>query len=149
MTPLLLSRSRIEIGMADYVLKIIDDSFEHHASLHYEDACRDICHDLMKSGIMEFTAIGKWWSKNEEIDIIGLDEESDTVWFGECKWSTKQVGDDIYKDIVRKSKLVEWGSKKRKNRYILFSRSGFTKRMKELAKGEDVILVTGNSAEQY
>ncbi len=27
----------------------------------------DICKDLMKDGLIQYTTIGKWWSKDEEI----------------------------------------------------------------------------------
>ena len=101
----------------------------------------DICKDLMKDGLIQYTTIGKWWSKDEEIDIVALDEEQKTAYFGECKWSNKKVGDDIYQDLLRKSQLVDWHKEMRKNKFILFSKSGFTQRMTEISKKENVLLV--------
>ncbi|MEW6419050.1 MAG: ATP-binding protein [Nitrospirota bacterium] len=135
------NRNRLEIGNQNYVLKLIKDTFEHHVSTAYEDVCTDMCRDLMKKGLIQFTSIGKWWSKNEEIDIVALDDETKTAFFGECKWSNKKVGDDIYKDLVRKSQLVDWHNGKRKDRFILFSKNGFTQGMKEISKKEDVLLI--------
>lgn len=135
------NRSRLEIGRADYILKIIKDSFEHHVSMVYEDVCLDLCKNLMAKGLMQYTIIGKWWSRSEEIDIIALDEETGTAYFGECKWSNKKVGEDIYRELVRKSGLVDWHKAKRKDRFILFSKSGFTPKMIETAKKEGVLLV--------
>ncbi len=139
------NRSRIEIGNVDYVTGLIKDTFEHHISTIYEDICKDLCGDLMRDGLMQYTAIGKWWSKDGEIDVVAIDEETKTAYFGECKWSNKRVGEDIYHELVRKSGLVEWHKGKRKDKFILFSKSGFTSRMIEIAKKEKVLLVHKDS----
>jgi len=135
------NRGRIEIGNADYVMNLINDSFEHHASGAYEDACKDICKSLTSSGHIRYTTIGRWWSKDEEIDVVALDEETKTAYFAECKWSTKKVGTDIYLDLVRKSHLADWFNDERTDRFVLFSKSGFTLEMIELALKDNVLLV--------
>ena len=138
-------RSRLELGNTDYLLAKIRESFDQHLSFVYEDICLELCLGLMKAGIMSFSAIGRWWLKNEEIDLVMLDEESDTIWFGECKWSVNPVGEDIYRDLLRKSALVTWGSEQRLERFIIFSRSGFTLGMRKLAAKEAVLLVEGET----
>lgn len=135
------NRSKLEIGRGDIVLKLIKDTFEHHISTIYEEVCIELCKYLMAERLMQYAMIGKWWSKNEEIDIVAIDEENETLYFGECKWSNKKVGEDIYRELIRKSNLVDLNNEKRKNRYILFSKSGFTERMMEIAKREKVLLV--------
>lgn len=136
-------RSRLEIGNKDYLLGKIRDTFDQHLSFVYEDACRELCMDLLKSGKMEFSTIGRWWQKNEEIDLVALDEESGMIWFGECKWSVNPVGEDIYRDLQRKARLVVWGMEQRREGFILFSKSGFTDGMRELALQDGVLLVDG------
>ena len=138
------NRSRLEIGNADYVLRMIKDSFEHHISGIYEDACMDLCADLMRDGLIQYTLLGRWWNKNDEIDVVALDEETKTAYFGECKWSGKKVGDDIFRELVRKAHSVDWHNGVRKERYMLFSKSGFTQRLTELAKKEGVLLIHGD-----
>lgn len=139
------NRSRLEIGNTGYVMKQIADSFEHHISFLYEDACRQLCAGLMRDGRMNYTVIGRWWSRLAEIDIVALDEGSGTAYFCECKWSNKKVGEDIYRGLVDKSRLVDWQVRgNRKDRYVLFSGSGFTKGMQETAKREGVLLVAGD-----
>jgi AAA+ ATPase superfamily predicted ATPase len=138
------NKSRIEIGKSDNVLKLIRESLEQHLSQAYEGACREICTRLMEEGHMQFTVIGKWWSKNEEIDLVALDDETKTVYFGECKWSRKRVGVNVYEDLVRKSHLIDWHNDVRASRFVLFSRSGFTEAMLEVAGKEGVLLVHGD-----
>jgi AAA+ ATPase superfamily predicted ATPase len=138
------NKSRIEIGKVDYVLKLIRGSLEQHLSQAYEAACREICTRMMEEGQMQFTVIGKWWSRNEEVDLVALDEETKTVYFGECKWSKKRVGVNVYEELVRKSHLVDWHNDDRTSRFMLFSKGGFTDGMLELGKKEDVLLLHGD-----
>ncbi|MBE0504495.1 MAG: ATP-binding protein [Desulfuromonadales bacterium] len=136
-------RSRLEIGNTDYLLGKIRETFDQHLSFVYEDVCRERCLELLKAGTMTFSTIGRWWLKNEEIDLVALDEEGGTIWFGECKWSINPVGEDIYRDLQRKTKLVLWGRETRQERFILFSKSGFTDAMRKLALQDEVLLVAG------
>jgi uncharacterized protein len=76
---------------------------------------------------------------------VALDEEEKTIYFGECKWSSKKVGEDVFSDLTNKSSLVDWNIGKRKERYILFSRKGFTESMQKLAREKDVLLVEGEN----
>ena len=41
-------------------------------------------------------------SMGNEIDIVVLDDDTDTVWFGECTWSNTKAGVEIYTDLVKK-----------------------------------------------
>lgn len=139
------NRGRLEIGNEDSVLKQIEDTFDQHVGEAYESIAREIFLDLCRKEKIPVTSVGRWWSRNEEIDLVALEEESKTAWFGECKWSGKKVGTDIYQDLRRKSEQVEWHSGKRKERFILFSRSGFTPAMLGVAKREKVVLVEGET----
>lgn len=135
------NRGKIEIGNANIVLKLIKDTFEHHLSTIYEDICRDLCRKLVGEGLMQYSIIGKWWSKDREIDLLALDEGKKTIYFGECKWSNKRVGDDVYKDLLEKSQFVDWHKGERKEKFVLFSKSGFTQRMMDIARRDGVLLV--------
>ncbi len=136
-------RSRLEIGNTEYLINKINETFDQHLSFVYEDVCHERCLEFLKNGTMTFSAIGKWWQKNEEIDLVALDEENETIWFGECKWSINPVGEDIYRNLQRKARIVVWGKESRLERFILFSRSGFTDGMRTLAVQDDVLLVDG------
>jgi AAA+ ATPase superfamily predicted ATPase len=138
-------RGRLEIGQVDHVLERIGETFDAFIGVAYEDICRMQCLSLMKKGVLAFTTLGRWWERNEEIDIVALDETQNVAWFGECKWSRKKVGLDIYEDLLRKSRLVSWQGSTRRDRYILFSRSGFTEAMAARAKEEGVVLIHGDS----
>ncbi len=137
------NRGRLEIGNAEYVLKLIHETLDQHVGDAYESISRETFLGIARQRNMPVTSLGRWWSKNEEIDLVALDEESRAIWFGECKWSGRKVGTDIFRNLRRKAGLVEWHAGKRKERFILFSLSGFTPAMLDEAKREKVILVEG------
>jgi len=136
-------RGRLEIGDRDNVLGKIRASFEQHLSLVYEEVCREIGRRLMKEGEMRFTSIGKWWMKNQEIDIVALNEEDKTIYFGECKWTRKKIGEEVFHDLVKKAALVDWNTGKRKDRFVIFSKSGFSESLRKLADAKKVLLIEG------
>ncbi|MEO0227072.1 MAG: ATP-binding protein, partial [candidate division WOR-3 bacterium] len=51
------------------------------------------------------------------------------------------VGVDVYEDLRTKAKKVIWGKGRRNEFYCLFSKSGFTEAMIQIAKKERVTLV--------
>ncbi|MBM4270542.1 MAG: ATP-binding protein [Deltaproteobacteria bacterium] len=136
-------RGRLEIGQTDFVMNAIEKTFPQYLSGVYEEICRELCLALQKDGMINFETIGRWWSKNEEIDLVALDETDRCLYLGECKWSEKPVGTDIYEDLARKAALIDWRAGRRKERFLLFSKSGFTEQMHERAVKDNVILFTG------
>ncbi len=136
------NRSRLEIGKGGEVLRMIKETFDQHLSFVFEDVCKGYCLDMMRDGKIRFTSIGRWWQKNEEIDIIAIDEENKGIYFGEAKWSKKPVGVNILDDLKRKASLVELNKGKRKEYFMLFSRSGYTDALRERAKREQVLLIS-------
>jgi hypothetical protein len=71
---------------------------------------------------------------------VALDEESKEIYFGEAKWSMKPVGVDVLDELKRKAALVDWNLGDRKERFMLFSKSGFTEAILKAASKEGVIL---------
>ncbi|NLU04830.1 MAG: DUF234 domain-containing protein, partial [Methanothermobacter sp.] len=57
--------------------------------------------------------IGRWWHKNEEIDLVAFNEKEEKAILIEVKWKTlnKIEANKILKDLNRKSKILkmkEW-----------------------------------------
>lgn len=117
-------QSYLEIDNSLYVENKIKDEFTHHVSIVFENLCNRYMFYLSLPLILE--KCGRWWDKNTEIDVVGI-SRNDEIIFGECKWSENMVGLSILKELQEKSKNVIWGSNQRKEYFILFSKSGFTK----------------------
>lgn len=136
---ILPNRSKIEEGKSDIVLRNIMEDFNTTVAENYEKVAQNI----LKRNEEKFFAIesiGRWWDRNEEIDIVALNEKENRILFGEVKWSNKPVGVDIYENLKRKTGLVQWGKEGRKEYFCLFSKSSFTDGMKRIAKKENVML---------
>ncbi|NOZ68766.1 MAG: ATP-binding protein [Deferribacteres bacterium] len=132
-------RGELEMGRLREVLAGINKELPMHLSIIYEKTAIEILRNHMDN-FFPFTAIGRWWDRNEEIDIVAFNRDLDTILFGEVKWSEKPVGTDIYDALKQKAKKVQWGSRTRKQQFCLFSKKGFTASMIKLAKEEGVAL---------
>lgn len=63
-----------------------------------------------------------------------MNEEEKRLRSGECKWSKNRVGKKLLKEMEEKSKKARWKNEKRKEKFVLFFKSGFTKGLKKAAK---------------
>lgn len=139
------NRVFLEIDKDNLVMqKIKNDFVEHHVSYIYEDICKQEMWNLNADGKlnMMFDKLGRWWNANEEIDLVGIDSMGEDIIFGECKYYKNKLMDvDVFYHLKEKAKLVEWKKDERKEGYILFSITGYTKELKRLAQErEDLIL---------
>ena len=133
------NKSSLEEGKTDYVIKKIKKDFNTLVAENYEKAAREIVRHH-EARFFPISKIGKWWERNEEIDIVAVNEEERKILFGEVKWRNKPLGINIYEDLKRKSQLVEWNRGRRKEYFCLFSKSGFTEDMRTLARKERAFL---------
>ncbi len=119
--------SLIEGGSVEIVINNIKKDFNSFVSFTFEDICKGLLMELNKQGKLpfRFTKIGSWWHKDQEIDIVALNEETKEILFCECKWQEKRTGINTLEGLQEKSKLVEWNDNKRKEHFALFSKSGF------------------------
>ncbi|SFV66048.1 archaeal ATPase, fused to C-terminal DUF234 domain [hydrothermal vent metagenome] len=126
-------KSQLELGNSNYAMLKIKENFSGFISKVYEDLSVEYTlknYPLLKAG--------RWWSKDEEIDVVGVSEKFILV--GECKYSNKKVGIDILQQLERKSKKIELNLPIKQ--YLLFSKSGFTKELLEIEKDrDDVVLI--------
>jgi len=67
--------------------------------------------------------IGRWWYGEEEIDIIGCDDRSATILFGECKWGvlTRRESRKILASLKEKSSHVRH-ARYTEEKYLLVAR---------------------------
>lgn len=127
------NQSDIERGNIEYVMEKIRKSFvRSHAAFVYEDICRELL-SVDQLIPYHFSKIGRYWDKNTEIDVVAVNEDDRIILFGECKYWSNCVDVDIFYDLVEKSKKVSWYQEERKEIFILFSMSGYTQRLRQLA----------------
>ena len=139
-------KSYIEMDNTDFVMDKIKTGFiPNHAAFVYEDICRrEYMNELVVNDTWDFvpTKIGRWWDRTDkEIDIVAVDENSDNIIFGECKFTNKPMDIDVYYDLLDKTPYVIWKSKSRKEHFVFFSFSGYTDKMKALSQEKGNIVL--------
>ena len=130
--------SFLEFEQPDLVMKKINNLITNHISGCFEDICRD----FVKENMLEFNCVkvGRQWSKNYEIDIMGVNEKNEITIVGECKWSAKKIGLPLLEEL--KNKIINNKLPVSKNcKYIFFSKSGFTDALIEKAKNSKAIIL--------
>ena len=111
----------------------------------FEDICKDYILLHINTDKIPFilNQIGRWWGTNsitkteEEIDIVSFTNDNKKAFFVECKWKNEKVGINVLKDLIRKSELLPQFENKF---YGIFSKSGFTKELKEYAEKNNIYL---------
>lgn len=137
-------RGELEMGRIDEVLASIREGLPQHLSFVYEKVAAELLWKNMDR-FFPFTAVGRWWERKEEIDLVGINIELNKILFGEVKWSERPAGIDIYEDLKQKVQRVIWGKKGRIEYCCLFNKKGFTDTVVEKAKREGVNLFTGEN----
>ena len=130
-------RSYIEMDDTTFVMDKIKQNFiDNHVSFVFENVCLQKMWQLNKQNELpfKFTRVGRWWDKNTEIDIVGLNEDTKEIILGECKYTNVKVDVDLFYQLIQKGRGVPWNKNHRKEYYILFSKSGFTHELLNLAK---------------
>lgn len=144
-------KGELELDNMQIVLDEIHKDFkEKFVAFAYEDICKDIFAKLCSNNAISFvpSRIGSYWLNNydgdTEIDVMSVDHQNKQVFAGECKYHTKPVDASVYfalKEKVDNAAEIRKSFPKYNIIYGLFSKSGFTKRMLDIAKENPNILL--------
>ena len=93
--------------------------------------------------------MGRWWGSNpekkteEEIDIVGINDKISSIVFCECKFRNELTDIQVLNALINKAQQRRWNYNHKY--FILFSKSGFTKRLQAAAqKAGNIRLVNIN-----
>lgn len=144
-------KGELELDNMQIVLdEIYKDFKEKFVAFAYEDICKDIFAKLCSNNAISFvpSRIGSYWLNDydgdTEIDVMSVDHQNKQVFAGECKYHTKPVDAPVYftlKEKVDNAAEIRKSFPKYNVIYGLFSKSGFTKRMLDIAKENPNILL--------
>ncbi len=135
-------QSYLEMDNTEYVIRKLKADFDQFVSLAFEDIVQDMLFSGSMRKLLPFAPErwGRWWDKKDEIDIMAINSKEKKAFFVECKWSRNPVDINILQDLKRKADRVMWLKNERKDYFAIISKKGFTKRLKETASKEGVIL---------
>jgi hypothetical protein len=128
------NKNYIEIGRFDYVFPKVKQQVMDYRGTVFEDICRQYL--LRNIDKYEFHQLDRWWEKEEEIDLVGIDLERNRFIFVECKYRNKKIDIDVYENLKRKIELVKWHKDFEVGKIVIFSASGFKKPLLDLAVKE-------------
>lgn len=101
--------------------KLIEDKIKPLLNNFVGFAYEEIALDYVKTvpGFSDYI-FGRWWDKEEEIDIVGLDISRDRIIFGEVKWRdlSEKNARQVLNKLIEKSINVKWGNNPEK-KYLL------------------------------
>ena len=144
-------KGELELDNMQIVLDEIHKDFkEKFVAFAYEDICKDVFAKLCSNNAISFvpSRIGSYWLNDydgdTEINVMSVDHQNKQVFAGECKYHTKPVDASVYfalKENVDNAAEIRKSFPKYNVIYGLFSKSGFTKRMLDIAKENPNILL--------
>ena len=127
----------IETGNEKEFLKRLKGTYNDFTARVFEDIVREL---LIKKRIFEADNIGSWWNRRgDEIDILALNEYRKEILFGEIKWRNRATGWNVVEELIKKKELVHWRNEDRKERFLIVSKSGFTKKCLESMESEGIM----------
>jgi AAA+ ATPase superfamily predicted ATPase len=112
--------------------EIVAPEIADHVSPLFERVCQQALPRLLDR---QFTDVGQWWFKEQELDVLGLSREGLVA--GECKFTSQPVSEGILSDLERTTDEVRWAGEPADADplYVLFSRSGYTDDIERTAAG--------------
>ena len=110
------NKTELEAGNSEAILRKIKQDYGTYLGHVFEQVATELLTEMKTNHTLPFTftAIGKWWFKNNEIDLIALDKEKQTATFIETKWSNlnKQDCQRIIQTLKAKAQHFRWNRKK-------------------------------------
>lgn len=144
-------KGELELDNQQIVLDEMGKDFKQKfVAFAYESICRNIFAELCHKGQIDFapSRIGSYWRNDNEgdteIDVAAVDNQHKRLFLGECKYHAKPVDVAVYSALQEKGQSKELTAtfKGYKIVYGLFSKSGFTDRLVEMAaENPNLILV--------
>jgi len=135
------NRATLEQGHTEPVRETIEETLPEHTSWTFEAVCRQAVRTAAFP--VSCSRVGRWWDGGDEIDVTGVNERTDTLVLGECKWTSDEVGHALLSDLETLESEVRWHGTERSVVYALFARAGFTEQLRDIAaEREDLWLFT-------
>ena len=135
-------QSSIQLGYAEEVwaTRVAPRVDEFVARTTWEELCtRHVQRTAtLHNSHIRFNDIGRWWDAQDEIDIVGVRDNTVTL-VGECKWSVQPVDERVLPALQTKARKLNLSGEPL---WVLAGRSGFTYELRQRAEAGDVLLIT-------
>jgi len=133
---------RFVYGNQDQLRMLGDDAYDELVEPELADYVSPLFERLCQRALpalidRQFRDVGQWWFKEHELDVLGL--TGDGLVTGECKFTSQPVSEGVLSDLERTASEVRWsdGAADGEPLHVLFSRSGYTDDLKNVADTRD------------
>jgi AAA+ ATPase superfamily predicted ATPase len=110
------NKTELETENTKPILNKIREDYNTYLGCTFEQVATEFLIEMKRRNQLPFTftTLGKWWYKDNEIDIVAINEEDQTATFIEAKWSTlnKQDSQRILNNLKTKTPHFRWNRKK-------------------------------------
>jgi len=118
--------SSIESGIFD--LNTVKKEYSQYLGKTFEEISLQY---IIKQKIFNFNKIGRWWWKQEEIDIVALNQNEKKLLLGECKYSEKVDAERVVRKLIEKQENIDVDMNGVNIEYAVFAKS-FSKKISEV-----------------
>ena len=133
---------RFVYGNQDRLRMLGGDAYDELVAPELADYVSPLFERLCQQGLpnlidRQFRDVGQWWFKEHELDVLGL--TANGLVAGECKFTSQPVSEGVLADLERTASEVRWpdGPADGETLYVLFSRSGYTDDLTNVADTRD------------
>ncbi|MFH0966791.1 MAG: ATP-binding protein [Methanobacteriota archaeon] len=119
------NRIFLELNQLDEVLSTIQQDYSRYCGMIFEELVRDLVGRGFLPTTGRYERYGRWWHKEEEIDIVCLNDMTGAMLCAEVKWSDLSARDvsSLLSDLKRKSLLVQWRNHDRREEFCIICRT--------------------------
>lgn len=141
---------RAEVGYQQAsILSLVKEQLRAFVSgTAYEELCRTWVAVASQASQLPFEVqqVDSHWSRDVQVDVVGVNWHTKTILLGECKWGTDRVARDVVTDLIETKApkvlaLLPDGNQAWTVHYALFSRVGFTPAAQTFAEEHGSMLV--------
>ncbi len=140
------NRSLLETGAEEIVYKKrVKPDYNQYMGLVFERICKEFMERVNVLGQLPilFSSIGRWWGtdakKKKEVEIDLIAKDGNNYLIGECKWQNENVDYRVLQDLKEKAEI--FNKNREQTWFCLFSKSGFTKTLLDIASQDKSILL--------
>lgn len=119
----------IERGRFNRVINLLRDHLADFIGMYtFEELCREWLNEKSDRGELPYflDRVGSHWSKEAQIDVVGINWRTKQILFGECKWGRQPVERKVINKLVTQSEKALPGKGNWQQAYIIFSRAPLT-----------------------
>ncbi len=135
----------IERGRLNRVVNLLSDHLTDFIGVHtFEELCREWLNEKADRGELPYILdrVGSHWSKEAQIDVVGINWRTKQVLFGECKWGRQPVERKVIDKLVAQSAKASPSKGDWQQGYIFFSRAPLTSAAQQRASNLGAMILS-------